>query len=223
MTTTQIGGLCLSTALRATMFFLTLFALAPAASAQTEVFVGNRFGVFRSDLSGDGVTSSETEDVGMPFNLMLGVQVGRVVGLQTELNVTERGGSAVAGDVGTGLGTGEFSVGYLEVPVLVRAQVPVRVGPYAAAFAGPALAFRTGRSDLAERFSDTVLSGVVGGELGVMAADGRAFVDVRYNVGIGGLLNDDAFGGAAPDVTASGFALTVGGAANLSTLFGGGR
>lgn len=223
MTTTQIGGLCPSTALRAGMFFLTLFALAPSAAAQTEVFAGNRFGAFRSSLSGDGVTSSESEDVAMPFNLMLGVQVGRVIGLQAELNVTERGGSAIVGDVGTGLGTPDFSVNYLEIPVLVRAQVPVRSGPYAAVFAGPALAFRTGRSDLAERFSSTVLSGVAGGELGVMAFDGRAFVDVRYNVGIGGLLSDDAFGGSAPDVTASGFALTLGGAANLSTLFGGRR
>lgn len=222
MTTTQIGGLPLSTALRATMFFLALFALAPSAAAQTEVFAGNRFGAFRSSLSGDGITSSESEDIGMPFNLMLGVQVGRVIGLQAEVNVTERGGSSVVGN-GVDFGTPDVSIGYIEIPVLVRAQVPVRSGPYAAVFAGPALAFRSGRSDLSERFSSTVLSGVAGGELGVMAFDGRAFVDVRYNLGVGSLLSDDAFGGSAPDVTASGFALTLGGAANLSTLFGGSR
>lgn len=219
MTTLRQGGLRLSTALAALVFSLTLVALAPPASAQTGVYFGNRFGLLRSDLSGDGVASSEVRDVPLPFNVMLGVQVNRFVGLQTELIMTERGGESVVGADGLDLGESQFSVGYVEVPLLLRVQAPIQNGPYVAAFGGAALAFRTGRSDFSERFSSTVPSAIVGGEVGLTYRGARGFVDARYNVGLGGLLDDDAFGGSAPDVKASGLAITVGGAFGLKELF----
>jgi hypothetical protein len=197
---------------------VALAALFPP-DADAQAYVGNRFGLVVTDVTGDAVSGSDAERYGSPMNLMLGTQITPVIGAQVELNLTARGADDVVPTEGSDVAAALADrPTFLEVPLVVRLQLPVRTGPYAAVLGGAGVAFRTGSGDA---FADTEAFALVGAELGLAYGGGRAFVDGRFVAGLTDLLDADAFGDEAPDLRSQGFAVTVGAALPLAGLFGG--
>jgi hypothetical protein len=178
-----------------------LLAISSAVFAQPGL-VKVHFGVF-GGASFDKPGGADATDINGTYT---GFGVGGFVGfrltpgfaIQPEALYVQKGAKTTQSDPG-GTITGKIKVPYFEIPVLAKLSIPVKgagiVSPHA--YAGPALAFKTGchvkatqgstsysdRCDAANidlRIKSTDFSLVFGGGVDI----GRAMVDVRYDLGL---------------------------------------
>jgi opacity protein-like surface antigen len=179
--------------------------LAPlAAHAQKRVDSAAGFGV-KLGLTVTNFGGEDADDLGfLDFENKLGFAAGALmniplspmVSLQPELMFVTKGAEVEI----FGRNEGYLSLNYLEIPVLVRVDVPVAANVAPFVVAGPALGFllsakavdRNGNTDnIKDDFENVDLGFIVGGGLGIPLSSGGVIdIEVRYEVGLADI-NDD--------------------------------
>lgn len=224
-----------------------LAALAPGAAAQQRaglttlypgqprVSVGARAGLSYATLSGDAVEAGYRP--GFVGGLTATVNVNPLVALQLEALYSQKGASFDDDDGVSpfGLGEQEVRLTSVEVPVLLRLNVPTRSSARPYLYAGPSFdvnlsadrEFDDGTvgddDDLVEDddFEDfvqgTTVNMVVGGGLDVrFPVAGKVTLDARYAFGLTDVFDEDAFlrdellGDDALDAKSGAFQVTLG-------------
>ena len=191
---------------------MTLLALALGATsaAAAPVHWGPRGGVNASAFTG-GITDLFQPDYRFFPNLGLALQVDLAPNLafRTEAAYSVKGGGSesdiidVGGNViGTIKHTWRFE--YVEVPLLLRAKMPLTAGPTPYLEVGPSVAFAVGGSfesegsgfpeqDLRDDMEDVDLGFGGGFGLELPAGPSRAALEIRYTRGFSSLLQDGGF------------------------------
>ena len=157
------------------LLFAALLCVAAPLAAQPSF--GLRAGLNVSTIRPDGDVdlADRSAKLGFVGGVFAEVPVGSVVSIQPEVLYTQKGVNRDAPNE-------DVSVDYIEVPVLVKAGLPVSDLLDVDVFAGPALAFKLGNDDEAStvRYNSTNL-GVV---LGAGVASGPFGVDARYTFSV---------------------------------------
>lgn len=118
------------------------------------------------------------------------IGINDMASIQPEILYSMKGGKA-SGDE-----TGQINLNFVEIPILVRANVKSggRARPFVVA--GPSVGFRTKaelqEGDRKEDFKDEVEKVDVGVIVGAGVAVGRATVEARYNLGLKNIAKDDS-------------------------------
>jgi hypothetical protein len=176
------------------------------AQAQTEIQPGVRAGVDFMSIGGDTGDSDPGTRTGFLIGGYANIGFGAPVTVQPELLYVQKGAST---DVEGGTITTKYD--YIEIPVLVKYQIPAG-GFSPNLFAGPALGFNV----TAERTNgDTVdlSEGTSGTEFGLYFGAGSDFglsagtvsIDLRYNLGLTSI-NSEGEG----SINNQGFMITAG-------------
>lgn len=198
--------------MRSRVSVLSVFALFAVLVTSTHAFAqGTTVGV-QGGINVANV-SFTPEDSNDPFNpdfksrtrAVFGGFVARdfnsKAGLQIDFLYTQKGSKFdFTEDDGTDIAF-EAGIDYIEIPVLIRANIPGSGSVKARVFAGPSFAFKvtddinatadgfTIPDEEVAEFKSTDFGLVIGGAVQF----GQVFVDVRYNWGLVNIL-DDAFG-----------------------------
>lgn len=123
------------------------------------------------------------------------------VGLQVDFLYSQKGTKASAEEDGIAF-TLEIGVDYIEIPVLIRANIAGSGGVKARVFGGPSFGFKV-RDQTQFSVNGTVIpdedteeaefkSSEAGFVVGGAVQFGRVFVDVRYNWGLTNVVGDDS-------------------------------
>ena len=190
-----------------------LLAVNPVHAQGLEI--GAEAGLNLSDLSVDG---PDTEDVldsatGIRFGGILRVNTGSVFGFQTGLSYSQKGAEFSQDIVPEG-SEADVAIDYLEVPVLLNLNIPTGPAPVQPrVYAGGNISFELAcdvntaqegvsgsvecASDAADDFlgaetKSTDFGLLFGGGLGFPAGPGAFNVDVRYDLGLTDIFDDDA-------------------------------
>ncbi len=170
--------------------------LAPLSGANAQLTFGGFAGVNFSNLdfsnlSVNQVTSSRT---GGMFGGYIGTHMGRLFTIRLEGYWTQKGADVVT----SGTTTESFKLQYIEVPLILRVNIPlVVIKP--AVYAGPAISFMTkctaentltGISlpceDTADMVNSTDVSGIIGAGVGI----GPVTLDVQYDFSFSDITDD---------------------------------
>ncbi len=171
--------------------------LAPLSGANAQLTFGGFAGVNFSnldisDLSVNEVTSSHT---GGMVGGYIGTHMGRLFTIRLEGYWTQKGADLVT----SGTTTESFKLQYIEVPLILRVNIPlVVIKP--SVYAGPAISFQT-KCDAEDTASGTSLpcedagitlkstdvSGIIGAGVGI----GPVTLDVQYDFSFSNILEDD--------------------------------
>ena len=170
--------------------------LAPLSGANAQLTFGGFAGVNFSNLdvsnlSVNEVTSSRT---GGMFGGYIGTHMGRLFTIRLEGYWTQKGADLVT----SGTTTESFKLQYIEVPLILRVNIPlVVIKP--SVYAGPAISFQTkceaedtasGTSlpceDAGITLKSTDVSGIIGAGVGI----GPITIDVQYDFSFSNILDD---------------------------------
>ncbi len=170
--------------------------LAPLSGANAQLTFGGFAGVNFSNLdvsnlSANEVTSSRT---GGMFGGYIGTHMGRLFTIRLEGYWTQKGADLVT----SGTTTESFKLQYIEVPLILRVNIPlVVIKP--SVYAGPAISFQTectqedtatGISqpceDAGKMVKSTDFSGIIGAGVGI----GPITLDVQYDFSFSDILDD---------------------------------
>jgi hypothetical protein len=200
------------------VFVLCAILLAPATTLAQSATFGVQGGVNVATVSFTGGDSTEpTPDFTSKTRGVFGVFVARdfnpKVGLQIDTLYSQKGTKATLTD-GVNTFTFEASVDYIEIPVLIRGNIPGSGSVRARVFAGPSFAFKVAddtkttfngveQDEEDEEFTGYDIGFVIGGAVQF----GKAFVDVRYNWGFVNVATDD---GSGDEVKTRTFGVMVG-------------
>jgi len=155
--------------------------------AQVSIKKGFRAGLNIADLSGKDVQNSETFKT-VNAGLFFKVSLLNLVALQPEINYTQRGAIFKEGGI-----TNTVKLDYLEIPVLLKINVPFLGILPTNIFGGPAVSFNmrakvksegTGSAfqvDIKDDIKDVELSTV----FGIGLEFGMLILDARYTFGAG--------------------------------------
>ena len=190
------------------LFSMALLALALAGSAAAApIHWGPRVGVNASAFTGGAADIIRPDVRWFPnLGLVLQVDLARNLAFRAEAAYSVKGGGtesewtdASGNPIGTFKDTWRFE--YIEVPVLIRARMPLATGPTPYLEVGPSIAFAIGAefeseasgvqpSNLRDELKD-VDAGFSGG-LGVElpAGRGRAALEARYTRGFSNILRE---------------------------------
>lgn len=166
-----------------TRFFLlaALVVVAPLATAQTTF--GVRAGLNVATIKSDPDIADAGAQLGFVGGIFAEVPVASGFAVQPEILYTAKGVDRDAPNMGIG-------VDYLEIPVLVKAGLPVSELLDVDVYAGPALAVKLSGEAEDIRFNSTNLGVAVGASV----ASGPFGVDARYTFSVAdatdGELND---------------------------------
>ena len=170
--------------------------LAPLSGANAQLTFGGFAGVNFSNLdvsnlSVNEVTSSRT---GGMFGGYIGTHMSRLFTIRLEGYWTQKGADLVT----SGTTTESFKLQYIEVPLILRVNIPlVVIKP--SVYAGPAISFQT-KCDAEDTASGTTMpcedvgitlkstdvSGIIGAGVGV----GPITIDVQYDFSFSNILDD---------------------------------
>ena len=225
----------------ATALAVALAGLGTTASAQggfttlypgqPRVSVGARAGASFSTLSGDAFEEAGYRP-GFAGGLFATVNVNPLFAIQPEVLFVQRG-TTVDEDGGLSpFGTDledEIRINTIEIPVLVRVNVPTRSAARPHLFFGPSLGvvlsasrdFNDGTlgddddlfedDDFEDALKSTDIGMVVGGGLDVrLPVAGKVTLDGRYTFGLSDVFDDEAFVGDAPDAKNGTFQVSLG-------------
>jgi hypothetical protein len=199
---------------------------------QPRVSVGARAGVSVATLTGDAVEEAGYKP-GFAGGLVATLNVNPILALQPEVLYVQRGTSVDADGGQSPFGADieeEIRVHALEIPFLVRLNVPMQGAASPHLYAGPSLGVvlsatrefgvEVGDSDadLAEddgfedALEDIDVGVVVGGGFDVrLPAAGKVTLDGRYTFGLTDVFDEDSLGlGEAPDAKNGVFQVTLG-------------
>lgn len=160
-------------------------ALAPSVQAQASF--GLRAGLNVADLTGDNLPGTKPR-LGFTGGAFANLPVGASgLSFQPEVSYSQKGVSS--DNSGT-----EYRVDYVEVPILVRYDVPVTdSGLMLGAYAGPAIGFKVSEEvsgNLGSVNTDLFKSTDVGAAFGVGVGAGPFGVDGRYTLGLSRATDD---------------------------------
>ncbi|MEO8032722.1 MAG: outer membrane beta-barrel protein [Gemmatimonadota bacterium] len=193
---------------------ITGFALLPAQlAAQTHYPIGFIGGVSSADFRGKDVAGGKSS-TGLVLGGLIHLELAGPLTLEPQLLYVQKGGRLVGGGV-----TATFKMGYLQLPLLLRLELPLRrVSRLALGLiAGPALALTTSCTTRLEAVSyNPVDTGCLGAGASVRETDfsviggagiglGALALEGRYDLG----LNRIGTGSAAGDVKNRALLLTL--------------
>jgi hypothetical protein len=175
-----------------------LFAAVFLSTVQNEVEAQDTFGGFAgvnfSDIDVDNLSPETLESrTGFMVGGWVGKRLGGILTLRLEGYWTQKGADVVGGAAPTTL-----KINYIEVPLILRVEIPlIVIKP--AIYAGPAIAFKTscsvanqtlvvGCDDPGTNFmvKSTDLSGIIGAGIGL----GPIVLDVQYDVSFSDITDD---------------------------------
>lgn len=175
-------------------------------------------------LGGDGVDSDETNRrTGFLIGGFVLVDAG-LIAVQPELMYIQKGASQEETFNGTTV-TQTVKLDYIEVPVLVKLQVPLEEGITPSVFAGPTLGLNvtaeaeaeaegeSATEDISDDVSGTDFGLALGGGVDIDFPFGTLMGDIRYGFGLTSI--DDS--GEYDSVRNRGFMITAGLALDLSS------
>lgn len=180
-----------------------LFAISAPAQGQVDVRPGLTFGVNLANFGGEDASSSSNVERrrGVVAGGFLLIDVAGPLALQPELLYVQKGQRA-EGDTFQGTVTITSKVDYIELPMLVKLQVPV-AGPITpTVFGGPSVGVnvnaseevsRDGRSatqDFDDEIESTELGVHLGAGLDISTGTGILTVDVRYQLGVNNIVSE---------------------------------
>lgn len=219
-----------SVALVALAFFLIGILPLPAQAQLGEgidIKPGVRAGVDFMTFWGDDVDSDETSRrTGFIIGGFVLADFAGPFAVQPELMYIQKGASE-EGTLPDGTpGTTNTKLGYIEVPVLVKLQVPLEEGITPSVFAGPALGLNVtgevefeveGEGVVATTDADNVntaeLGLVLGGGIDIDFSVGTLMGDIRYGLGFTDIIDEGDISGKN-----RGFMITAGLAVDLSSV-----
>jgi hypothetical protein len=171
-------------------------SLSQPAMAQLSIRKGIKAGLNVANLRVDSEDNTEQNTKnGILGGFFLEIDPIGPLALQGEVLFTQKGSKVKSSDTP---GESDIKINYLEVPLLVKLQMPL-APPMAsyAFFAGPAVSFKlsediNGNEGGEDIFKSSDLGGVVGASLGFSALGLAAIVvDLRYTLGLSDILKDD--------------------------------
>ncbi len=164
--------------------------LAPLSAGHAQLTFGGFAGVNSSnvDVSNPELGESTSSRIGGMFGGWIGTHLGRLFTVRLEGYWTRKG----ADQVESGNTVGSVQLDYIEVPLILRVNIPlVVVKP--AIYAGPAISFKTSCAveDLddsvsCDSFKSTDFSGIVGAGIGF----GPITLDVQYDFSFSNILDE---------------------------------
>jgi hypothetical protein len=176
-----------------------LFFLPPPSSGQ--VSLGFQGGLSLAKITEDNPSLSEEWEYqeGVAVGAFLDIPVSDMVILQPGLNYVQKGASASGQEDGGSYET-ELDLGIIEIPLLLKINIPTdgRVTPHL--LVGPAIGFKTGceiswsfrfqgesESDTEDCDDETKsidFGGMFGAGVGITAGPGEVVLGARYNLGL---------------------------------------
>lgn len=196
------------------------------ANAQQDISYGVKGGIsfynVNTSVSAGGFSIDETSDrrIGFAIGAYAVVPFHELFSFQPELMFVQKGGKEADGDDEFfGGGDTELILNYIDLPLLVRFNIPIEtdLNPYLVA--GPTVGFLVGATEKfdgeSNDISDEINSLNFGFNIGAGVNFGQLNVDLRYEFGLSNIYDDDEddfddFFDFSFDVTTSGLMLTVG-------------
>ena len=193
--------------MRSRSFALSVFALSAillsSSPAFAQVTAGVQGGINIANISftaGDpdeGVPEFKSRTRGV-FGAFIARDFTPKVGLQIDILYSQKGTKAELTD-GVDTFTFEASADYLEIPILIRGNIPGSGSVKARVFAGPSIGFKVTDDTTTTfngveideedaEFKSTDFGFVIGGAVQF----GKFFVDARYNWGLINIVDDDS-------------------------------
>lgn len=194
--------------MRSRSFALSVFALSAILLSSSPAFAQVQAGVqgginianvsFEAGDPSEGVPDFKSRTRGV-FGAFIARDFTPKVGLQIDILYSQKGTKAELTD-GVDTFTFEASADYLEIPILIRGNIPGSGSVKARVFAGPSIGFKvtddtkttfngvelTDEEDA--EFKSTDFGFVIGGAVQF----GKVFVDARYNWGLINIVDDDS-------------------------------
>jgi hypothetical protein len=174
---------------RSMMVAVMVLALCGGAMAQTISDVGFKAGGGMSKLNIEGVDWKMGFDGGAFLNMKFSPNLS----IQPEVLYTQKG---LKVDI-MGLAEYEWKMDYIEVPILVRREIPTSGNVRPVFFAGPAVSFLTSakqtlsfmgdevEEDIKDVFKSTDIGLIVGGGLDwLVGTSGKLVTDVRFTISL---------------------------------------
>lgn len=189
-------------------------SIPPSASGQ--VTVGFQGGLSLAKISGDGVADDLSNRTGISIGAFLETPISGMLSFQPEVNYAQKG----AKDSDEGFEV-SLKIDYIEVPLLVKFDLPTSGSISPHVLVGPALGFKAGCKIGGEQGGTDVdvdcseddidlksfdFGAIVGAGVGFPAGPGEARIGARYNFGLLDVENSSEGEG----VTNRAFSLLVG-------------
>ncbi|MCH8556551.1 MAG: PorT family protein [Balneolia bacterium] len=201
-----------------------LFFGSQQANAQQDISFGVKGGIslynINTSVSAGGFSIDETSDrrLGFVLGAYAIVPFHDMFAFQPELLFVQKGGNDSNGDDDFFGGDTELILNYIDIPLLVRFNVPIETNLNPYLIAGPSVGFLVSATEKfdgeSEDASDFLNSLNFGFNIGAGVNFGQLNVDLRYEFGLSNIFDDeddfDDFFELNFDVTTSGLMLTVG-------------
>jgi len=157
---------------------------------------GFKLGASMSYLGGGDVKDTDSK-LGFSVGGFLTYRIHDLISIQPEVLLTQKKANSTS-DLEGGTWTYKLDLIYLEIPVLVKVDVPVRSSIKPSVFAGPAVALKLSgkaKSEFTEGVVDRVVGGLESFDFGIIFGAGAEFrlgffkrgkfsADIRYNLGL---------------------------------------
>lgn len=178
--------------------------LLPNSSLSIELTGGPKIGANFANLYGENVKEAE-EELGEDFKSKLGICVGGFItfnisemfAIQPEVLYSMKGSKAEGTLFGETFKV-KFNLSYLEIPVLVKLRITTRGNVKPNIFAGPSLAIKLSgktKTEYAGESEEDDLEDIKDTDIGLIIGAGVDFgkltVDLRYNLGLTKLSEED--------------------------------
>ena len=189
---------------------LALFAFADDAAAQRPMRVGIIGGYNMASFWGDDAEDVDSRG-GFDVGGLIQIPMGEMITIQPEVHYSQRGATFGDGDFET-----ELALDYIHVPVLLKAGLPLAEGMDFDFLVGPSFGFLMSCTSSVddgddEDCPDDTVKGfdygvIAGGSVAWAAGPGDILVDVRYDLGLTAIGDDED----APDVKNSALQFLIG-------------
>lgn len=185
------------------MMLLMAVVLSIGASADARMKLGPRAAVALASVSGDGTEELDSK-LGLALGGFIDVPFGSnsPFGIRGEVNLVNKGAEAEVGTTSL-----KLNFDYVEVPVMVKYNIPVKGNIAPNFFAGPVVGILVSAKqkydfagdeqevDIKEYLKSTDFSLCFGGGVDiVMGTSGVLILDVRYELGFTNVLDDGGEG-----------------------------
>lgn len=194
-----------------------------ASHAQAQSTFGIKGGLSLYSISFDasvaGLSASRSTDskIGFGAGLFMEIPVSDIFSIQPEALFVQKGGSEDGGsdDIFEGE-SGDATLSYIDIPVFLKANIPVdgEVRPFL--MAGPMMGYLIDAQADGEDISEVLSSLNYGVSLGGGISFGNLIVDIRYDIGLGNIVDDSEYedlgdiGDFSFEATTSGLLVTLG-------------
>jgi hypothetical protein len=190
---------------------LTLLAVSPAFAAG--MMFGVKGGLNLANLTGDDVSDASIK-TGVGVGAFLTYDLTEIFGVQPEVLFTMKGAKVKDVD----LGDVTWKVSYIEIPVLVKVNLPTGGNVKPALFVGPGFGFLLSSKlsdgdevDVKDATTSTDIGIIVGAGIAYKMEKGAITFDARYEVGMTTIVKEeDEDTGSKPDVKNSVISFMVG-------------